>query len=82
MNRLGGFNAGGAVWKRILRFVLGLVGVLVFYLGLDLLFGLIAPDAQTLLPFVLRYVRYTLVGAWVSFGAPWLFIRLKLADRA
>jgi membrane-associated phospholipid phosphatase len=82
MSRLGGFSAGGAVWKRIVRYVLGLVGVLVFYLGLDVLFGLIAPDAQALLPFVLRYVRYTLVGAWVSFGAPWIFLRLKLADKA
>jgi hypothetical protein len=25
-------------------------------------------------------VRYTLVGFWVSGGAPWLFFRFKLAD--
>jgi len=82
LNRLGSFSAGGLLWKRIVRYVLGLVGVLVFYLGLSFLFQLIAPDAEALLPFILRYVRYTLVGAWVSFGAPWLFLRLKLAERA
>jgi membrane-associated phospholipid phosphatase len=43
-NRQGGFDANGPVWKRILRYVLGVVGVLVFYLGLKVLFGLIVPD--------------------------------------
>jgi hypothetical protein len=30
----------------------------------------------------LRYIRYTLVGAWVSAGAPWVFVKLKLAQKA
>jgi membrane-associated phospholipid phosphatase len=81
-HRQGGFSADGPIWKRILRFLLGVVGVLVFYLGLKTLFGLIAPDAEALVPYILRYVRYTLVGAWVSAGAPWLFVRLKLAGKA
>jgi membrane-associated phospholipid phosphatase len=81
-NRQGGFSTDGPVWKRVVRFLLGAVGVLVFYLGLKILFGLIAPDTEALLPFLLRFVRYTLVGAWVSAGAPWMFVRLKLADRA
>jgi len=45
------------------------------------LFGLITPDAEALLPYILRYIRYTLVGAWVSAGAPWLFVRLRLAGK-
>jgi membrane-associated phospholipid phosphatase len=81
-NRLGGFSTAGPVWKRILRYVLGLVGVLVFYVGLDKLFGLIVPDSEALLPFILRYIRYALVGGWVSLGAPWAFLRLKLADKS
>jgi uncharacterized membrane protein YGL010W len=60
----------------------GAVGILIFYVGLDVLFGLIAPDGEALLPFILRYIRYTLVGAWVSAGAPWIFVRLKLAGKA
>jgi membrane-associated phospholipid phosphatase len=81
-NRQGGFSTDGPVWKRILRFVLGMVGILVFYVGLDVLFGLIAPDAEAVLPYILRYIRYTLVGAWVSAGAPWIFVKLKLANKA
>jgi membrane-associated phospholipid phosphatase len=80
--RQGGFSTDGPAWKRILRFLVGVVGILFFYLALDLLFGLIAPDAEAILPYVLRYIRYTLVGAWVSAGAPWMFIRLKLAEKA
>ncbi len=81
-NRQGGFDANGPFWQRILRYILGVVGVLVFYLGLKVLFGLIAPDAEAVLPYVLRYIRYVLVGAWVSAGAPWLFVKLKLAGKA
>jgi membrane-associated phospholipid phosphatase len=81
-NRRGGFNTAGSLGQRTLRFVMGVVGILILYVGLDILFGLIAPDAEALLPYILRYTRYTLVGAWVSAGAPWIFIKLKLADKA
>lgn len=80
-NRRGGFSTAGPAWKRILRYVIGLVGVLVFYIGLKMLFGLFVPDGEVLLAYILRYVRYALVGAWVSAGAPFVFILLKLADR-
>ena len=81
-NRQGGFSTDGPIWKRILRFVLGVIGVVVFYVGLDVLFGLIAPDAEAILPYILRYIRYAMVGAWVSAGAPWIFVKLKLAGKA
>ncbi len=81
-NHQGGFDTNGPLWKRILRYVLGLVGVLVFYLGLKVLFGLIVPDAEAVLPYILRYIRYVLVGAWISAGAPWIFVKLKLAKKA
>ncbi len=81
-DRQGGFSTDGPVWQRLLRFVVGAMGILVFYLGLDVLFGLIAPAGEALAPFTLRYIRYTLVGAWVSGGAPWVFVKLKLAKKA
>jgi membrane-associated phospholipid phosphatase len=81
-NRQGGFSPVGPIWKRTLRFVLGAIGVLVFYVGLDVLFGLIVPDAEAVLPDILRYIRYALVGAWISAGAPWIFVKLKLAGKA
>jgi membrane-associated phospholipid phosphatase len=81
-NHQGGFDASGPLWKRILRYVLGLVGVLVFYLGLKVLFGLIVPDSEAVLPYILRYIRYVMVGAWISAGAPWIFVKLNLAKKA
>ncbi|MCX6036205.1 MAG: phosphatase PAP2 family protein [Chloroflexi bacterium] len=81
-NRQGGFDANGPIWKRILRYVLGVVGVLVLYLGLKVLFGLIVPDTEAVFPYILRYIRYVLVGAWISSGAPWFFVKLKLARKA
>jgi membrane-associated phospholipid phosphatase len=76
----GGFNPQGPVWKLIMRYFIGLIGVLVFYLGLKVLFGMVVPDSEALLPYIVRYIRYALVGAWVSAGAPWIFVKLKLAD--
>ena len=81
-NHQGGFDVNGPLWMRILRYVLGVAGVLVFYLGLKVLFGLFVTDAEAVAPYVLRYIRYTLVGAWVSAGAPWIFVKLKLAGKA
>jgi membrane-associated phospholipid phosphatase len=72
----GGFSASGLAWKRALRYVIGLVGVAVFYLGLKLVF----PDNDDVVTLVFRYIRYTFVGAWVSAGAPWVFSKLQLAD--
>jgi membrane-associated phospholipid phosphatase len=82
INHQGGFDANSSLWNQLLRYLLGLVGVLVFYLGLKLLFALIASDTEAVLPYILRYIRYVLVGAWVSAGAPWIFIKLKLAKKA
>jgi membrane-associated phospholipid phosphatase len=81
LNRQGGFKTSAAWWKLVLRILVGMVGVIIFYAGLDALFGMIAPDAEALLPYLLRFLRYTMVGAWVSGGAPWLFLRLKLAEK-
>jgi membrane-associated phospholipid phosphatase len=81
-NRQGGFSNPDSNAQRLLRFLVGLVGILVFYLGLKTLFGLFAPETETLLPYILRYIRYALVGAWVTAGAPWFFVKLKLARKA
>lgn len=81
-NRRGGFDADGPLWKRILRYLLGLVGLLVVYLGTKALFRWTIPDAEAAFPYTLRYVRYALVGAWLSAGAPWVFVKLNLAGKA
>jgi membrane-associated phospholipid phosphatase len=71
-----GFQAGGSSGKRLARFPIGLIGVIVLWFGL----GLVFPRGDFLLAYLLRFLRYFLVGLWVSALAPLLFIRLRLAD--
>jgi hypothetical protein len=74
----GGYHAGGSFTRRALRLLPGLVGLLVLYLGLSAIF----PSGETFFPLFLRYVRYASIAFWVTGGAPWLFIKLKLASPA
>jgi hypothetical protein len=46
---------------------------------LDFLFSLIAAD-ETTLGYILRYIRYTIIGFWISALAPLAFFQLKLAN--
>lgn len=66
------FTAEGGARVLALRYVAGAVGVLVLWRGL----GALLPDDGSLLALTLRYSRYALIGAWISAGAPWLFLRL------
>jgi len=72
----GGYQADGPIGQRVLRFIVGLIGVLILWRGL----ALFLPDNADLLSNIFRYIRYSLVGFWVSAGAPWLFFRFKLAQ--
>jgi membrane-associated phospholipid phosphatase len=78
MQVFGGFNPGGDWGKRALRYVLGVIGVLVIWRGLDVIF----PDGENLVALVFRYLRYGLVGLWVSALGPLVFLRLNLAEPA
>lgn len=70
----GGYEATGPLEKRALRYVVGLVGIVILWFGL----GQIFPDGETVIPLLLRYLRYSLVGFWITAGAPWLFFHFKL----
>lgn len=71
----GGYNANqGKWWKRVLRFIVGLVGVLVFWKFL----GDIFPRNGDILSHTLRYFRYSLVGFWIAGLAPKLFHLVKI----
>ena len=72
----GGYQADGPAEKRALRFFVGLIGVLILWRGL----GLVFPQGEDFIAYFLRYVRYLLVGFWIIAGAPWLFFRIKLAN--
>jgi membrane-associated phospholipid phosphatase len=66
------------IGKRAIRYVIGLIGVIIFYFGL----GAIFPHGDGFIFYLLRYIRYALLGWWVAGGAPWVFVRFKLAKCA
>ncbi len=72
-----GFSAGGRIGTKILRYCVGIATTLVLYLGPKYLIGDAFPSQAGLI----RFLRYGIVGIWVTLGAPWLFLKLKLADR-
>jgi len=74
------FQMDGPALQKVGRYAVGIVGLFALYLGLDLLFALLAPDAS-LAGYILRYIRYALVSIWAIFGAPWVFIKVGLAER-
>lgn len=70
------FDAAGTPNQRLLRYVIGVIGVLVLWYGL----GKVFPRSADTLSYALRFLRYTLVGLWVSAIAPRLFERIGLAE--
>ena len=70
----GGLDARGTWSKRAGRFALGMIAVVIVWLGLRMLF----PRDASLVSQVLRYLRCALTGFWVAYIAPWMFIKLGL----
>jgi hypothetical protein len=79
-NRLD-FDAGGRWIRRAGRFLVGAVGVFILWQGLGAVFDLVTAD-ETLLSYILRYIRYSLIGVWISAVGPLVFIRLGLAENS
>jgi membrane-associated phospholipid phosphatase len=73
-HRQGGYCAAGSPSQRLLRYLIGLLGIFVFYYAL----GQIFPREENLISYALRFFRYSLVGLWVSLLAPLIFQRLGL----
>ena len=74
--RVAPFSTTGPFWQRMVRFLVGVIGLLAVYLGLKVVF----PAEGEPLYLITRFVRYALVGLWGALGAPWLFRRLRLAS--
>lgn len=73
------FQIDGSWVQKLGRYLIGIVGVLIAMYGLDIIFGFITSD-ESILGYLLRYIRYGTTTFWVMFGAPWVFLRLKLAN--
>jgi hypothetical protein len=73
------FQTGGTWFIKVGRYLVGIIGVLIAMYGLDFLFAMIAVD-ESLIGYLLRYVRYGTTTFWAMFGAPWVFLKLNLAQ--
>lgn len=74
--RFVGFSAGGPLWQRAVRLIVGVIILMALREGLKVVF----PDQGEPLYILLRAIRYLLVGVWVTLGGPWLFQRFGLAS--
>lgn len=79
MRQYARFQTSGTLGIRILRYLVGIIGVVLIYFGLDVVFGLLATD-ETTLGYVLRFIRYAAVTFWMTWGAPFVFLKIKLAE--
>lgn len=79
------FNLNIPLWKKIVRYVVGLILVIGVYLGLSSLFGIFAPTdevinvlpGQVVLTDIMSLIRYCLV-TFIAIGVyPWIFKKLN-----
>lgn len=70
------FMIRGPLWKRIIRYLLGLAGTALFWFGLDMIF----PKEPIALAFPLRLLQAFLLAIWIAYYAPWVFVKLRLAE--
>jgi len=68
------FEVTGSVTQKILRYVVGIIILVIIYMGIEIF----QPEPGQALYVPIRMVRYTVAGFWVSGGAPWLFTKIKL----
>jgi len=67
-------GAYGTFWQRVLRFFIGILGIIIFYFGLKILF----PKSGQLAYHLFYFIRYAILGLWIGAGAPWIFSILNL----
>jgi membrane-associated phospholipid phosphatase len=71
------FSVSGGFWKKALRYLVGIaIAALIFALP-----KMLPAKAAEAAPSIFNFFHYALLGAWVSLGAPWLFLKLGLAER-
>jgi membrane-associated phospholipid phosphatase len=75
-SQYGLYSAEGTPKEKFLRYVVGLVGVILFYIGLKAIF----PAGEDFTGIFFRYLRYSLVAFWISGGAPFVFLKLNLLN--
>jgi membrane-associated phospholipid phosphatase len=70
------FKVDGPLWKRVLRYLLGLIVTVLIWSSRSYLI----PEEPLAILIVGRVSLGIIGGTWVSYYAPWVFVRLKLAE--
>ncbi|MEM7332380.1 MAG: phosphatase PAP2 family protein [Chloroflexota bacterium] len=70
------FKVDGPIWKRTLRYIIGIAVAGSIWAGL----GAIFPDEPYAVAIPLRAIRYTLLTLWITYYAPLIFVFTRLAD--
>jgi membrane-associated phospholipid phosphatase len=78
MWRMPRVDAGGAITVRVSRFIIGFIGILVIWRGLDTVF----PKEPYMTAMSYRFVRYALLAWWISHGASILFLKTGLSKES
>jgi membrane-associated phospholipid phosphatase len=77
LTRAGGFKMQGTPLQLVLRYVIGIIGIFAIRYGLKFIF----PETADLLGYALRFIRYGLIGLWLTALAPFIFNRLNLSRK-
>lgn len=70
------FRVDGPLWQRGVRYIVGIVVAVAIWAGLRAVF----PAEPLWLALPLRFLRYLLLILWITYFAPWVFVRLRLAS--
>ena len=73
----GGVSPSGSAARRLARYVVGMLGLVVLWLAIE---QVMSTRVMTWLAAALQYASGSLLGAWVAVLAPLLFVRLGLAE--
>lgn len=75
------WNIKGDMWHHLVRGLLGVVVIFLLRFLLRELFGLFLSGEETLGWSLLTFLRYCIIGFWVTLGAPYVFLRAGLYPR-
>ncbi len=73
------FTTAGSFRQKCLRYLVGICIALLLKSGLKPLLEIINTHSLYMEAFI-RFIRYFALGLWVSLGAPWLFVKTRLAS--
>jgi hypothetical protein len=70
-----GFESEGTLSQKSFRFFLGAAMLIAVYGGFKYAFSSMGFEP------LFRFLRYLIIGFWIAFVSPWIFLKLRLAGK-